>query len=162
MSDYIYYNGELYHCDSELYHYGVKGMKWGVRRYEKLANKYRKKMFAASKRGNNAKSFKYSKKLDKVLRKSGAYDKPPKLTDFSKRLEAAEQRNKPSKYVNSKTPYYQMSEKQRKEVDNYYKGKMSIFKQKARSAKTESDKEDRMADYYVVEEEYTHIRERDW
>lgn len=29
MSDYIYYNGELYHCDNELYHYGVKGMKWG-------------------------------------------------------------------------------------------------------------------------------------
>lgn len=32
----------------------------------------------------------------------------------------------------------------------------------AKSAKTESYKEDRMADYYVVEREYTSIRERDW
>ena len=32
MSNYIYYNGELYH-------YGVKGMKWGERKVEKLNEK---------------------------------------------------------------------------------------------------------------------------
>ena len=32
MSNYIYYNGELYH-------YGVKGMKWGERKVEKLNQK---------------------------------------------------------------------------------------------------------------------------
>lgn len=47
MSDYMIVNGELRRADNELKHYGVKGMKWGVRKnpakaYSKASRKLNK------------------------------------------------------------------------------------------------------------------------
>jgi hypothetical protein len=69
MSDYMITNGELYH-------YGVKGMKWGVRKthskeqkIRKLANKYEKKRDA------------YANELTKWNRRANAYEKKSYLND---------------------------------------------------------------------------------
>ena len=54
--------------DNELYHYGVKGMKWGVRRYEKSGGSYTK---AGVKRFNeSASTYDTAKSLYKTLKKN--------------------------------------------------------------------------------------------
>jgi uncharacterized iron-regulated protein len=42
MADYIYTNGQLYSTD-ELTHYGIPGMRWGVRRAEKRSARIERK-----------------------------------------------------------------------------------------------------------------------
>ena len=54
--------------DNELYHYGVKGMKWGVRRYEKSGGSYTK---AGVKRFNeSSNTYDTAKSLYKTLKKN--------------------------------------------------------------------------------------------
>lgn len=78
MSDYIYVNGELYHAD-ELMHYGVKGMKWGVRRYQNPDGS----LTAAGRKHEAKQQYKsakkeYKKAFNKAYNKSAAAYSPIK------------------------------------------------------------------------------------
>lgn len=58
MAEYFVYNGGLYSTD-ELKHYGVKGMKWGVRKAINRSGKDSRRMIKktqSSKRQNGKKS----------------------------------------------------------------------------------------------------------
>ena len=62
----------IYNYTNEIYHTGVKGMKWGVRRYQKL-EKARNKEADYYKRASNSEknSFETNKNFTKELKKQG-------------------------------------------------------------------------------------------
>lgn len=169
MSDYIYYNGELYRCDSELYHYGVKGMKWGVRRAKRQLEKTRSKLnkyYDKARNGDNSKRLR--NKINKAVGKSNKlYLKSLTKEDKDKMIREAEEHNKlvkeaessrkRSKYWDDGKSYFERSEKERKEIDTHYQKEMSIAKQKIKNAKTESEKKRRIAEMNVIEMEYETI-----
>ena len=86
-------DGQLYRCDSgnsELYHYGVPGMKWGMRKAKVLQKKEKKltKRFAKE----DARYQKVAKKYNKMVAKGKTGKKFEKMQN--KEILARAQKNK--------------------------------------------------------------------
>ena len=63
--------------DKELYHHGIKGMKWGIRRYQNADGS----LTNAGKKRAERKLNKLFKKSDKAISKYKSYDRQYKLAD---------------------------------------------------------------------------------
>ena len=76
-NNYILTSDGNFISDEELYHHGIKGMKWGIRRYQNADGS----LTNAGKKRAERKLNKLFKKSDKAISKYKSYDRQYKLAD---------------------------------------------------------------------------------
>ena len=114
MSDYIITSGGSFVSDEELYHYGVMGMKWGVRRAHKYASADRVHKLKNKAAKYDTEASKYANKSDKLLHK-GRDTYFNNLVRGSKKNEY--KRSKASRYLAKSEHYAKLAAKTRSKIE---------------------------------------------
>lgn len=154
MSNYIIHNGAFYECGSdELMHYGVKGMKWGVRRAMKELHESNE---SGRKGAHNHAVAVLSEHRDKINKKLTSLDKKSvtlekrrykQATRSAKKIAKLEKKSAKLKYKAGKAFYTSTSNKR---LHKSAKLDVKVAKLKKSVAKTQAkiEKNERLKDMF--------------
>lgn len=107
--------------ENYLMHYGVKGMKWGVRRASKLETSDIRRRFDSAKAEKKEASRTYSKSFDKAYNKSIAAYSPIKKHRDANNARWEQASKDADKYIEAKNAYKQVKKERKQAIKDTYK-----------------------------------------
>lgn len=154
-NDYRYYlEHRLLVSDDYLAHYGVMGMKWGVRHDERRAS------FESKKEANNAKIGKYQQKLNTV----GAKKRAAKAAKYQHKVDKLQR--KASKATRRLAQGKHLSKRQTKKLIKYERYKAKVARNSTKNDKyqmkiAQLEKKNARLDKRITKENYKSFKQAD-